>query len=335
MIGVPSSSVGAEQASVGYEGPLRFGDVVSLHSPQGFLATLGNVDARVVVKPMEGNTNRPPNKFRDCLFEVCPTNRYMAWEQLQIHKDKMTGKGKNKNDGFSLMDQKVLEQLKEAAESERHVNEKEAAVTLGKAVVYNQVVQLRHLKSNKFLTTHRRLAAAMERNALRVSLDLVGNEGSVFEVIPHYKHRVPNEVIMSGDKVIFRSTFGTHSLHPSTAALVDHPDCLEVNASSQVFANWQIRTYQEHQADLRLRLKSGDVIRMYHGDESKFLSASPSATAPDVPDVYLRVSGKVDKTTATSSNALWEVDLVSDNPTYGGVGKWCSRYRFKHLSSDK
>ena len=87
--------------------------------------------------------------------------------------------------------------------------------------------------------------------------------------------------------------------------------------------------------DVKSTLKSGDVIRMYHGDESKFLSASPSTAVKDAQDVYLHVSGKVDKAAAMSSNALWEVDLVSDNPTYGGVGKWCSRYRFKHLSSDK
>ena len=200
---------------------------------------------------------------------------------------------------------------------------------------YNQVIQLRHLKSNTYLTTHRRLAAAMERNALRVSLDFVGNEGSWFEVIPHYKHRVPNETIMSNDKVIFRSTFGTHSLHPSTAQLVDHPDCMEVNATGQNSANWQIRTFQEYEKGSVAQLKSGDVIRMFHGDESKFLSASTSITDRHTSDVYLRVSARAAKTTATSSNALWEVDMVSDNPTYGGVGTWCSRFRFKHLSSEK
>ena len=66
----------------------------------------------------------------------------MAWEQLQIQKDKMTGKGKNKNDGDNVIDRKVLEQLKEAAESERHVNEKEATVALGRAVVYAPLIPL-------------------------------------------------------------------------------------------------------------------------------------------------------------------------------------------------
>lgn len=236
----------------------------------------------------------------------------------------------------------MLNKLRVAADKEREQNDLEYRKMLGNIIQYGTSIQLLHVKSDKYVTMQKNSPARQERNAMRVYLDKLGNEGSWFSVEPVYKHVSIGDNVMSGERICLIPYSNGNSttvsqmkqqLHLSHHHLPDHKSAWEVNCLNE-HTEWQISLFLQFDENQPDNVKSGDVVRLFHADQQTFLTLDEDPkTKKDV--VFLRMTNRPSATDATSSRALWEIQVHNEETAYrGGAATWRRRVRFKHLATD-
>jgi hypothetical protein len=221
---------------------IHYGDyVVIRHSKpfEGFLCADGLLFGDTFLLRQDEDTN---TTLEDCIWEIHVQHQYSAikeyenkmlfglskedidgkeWQKLDtglhhssrkvLSKKKQLG-GSSNSSASKLAKAKTMEEkkadimnsLRMATINEQRLNEKMMALKIGKPVAFGDLIQLRHVKSNKFLTVNAYTLAKMERENLRILVQGRGDSSSCLAFMPRYKSDKEGQRITHNIEVIIR-----------------------------------------------------------------------------------------------------------------------------------
>ncbi|KAL9647381.1 hypothetical protein ABK040_011745 [Willaertia magna] len=270
------------------------------------------------------------SNFDEALFLICKGNVYTEKKKYKRIKGNKTSDNKA-----------IIDAQKKKKELEEEENETEEKKAFGKPVLYGEKIELKHIKTGKYLTVIR-TSSLLEKECLKISLSS-GDKRSHWTFKPRFTFRVEGEPVRFSDKVILYSEKTKHVIHVSRYSylkpLVFNDNRLEVNASSHIENTlqssimyrddvvWKIRLYRYCLPNEGSFLKGGDLIRLLHKDISGGIYFDHRQRK-----VCEHVALKLNR--GTSSKSILSVFQVEAfDTTRGGITYFGMPLRLKHLAS--
>jgi hypothetical protein len=256
-------------AGVVAQGVLKIGDYITLsHLEQGWLSAEGICFDDI---SLSGELS----SFENCLWEVHVQNQYTALKEYEevlfsTISDDSEMKSSEKDPDRSIVTEELLNQLHRAATNEGHLNKKLMSLKIGKPVLFGDIVQLRHVKSKKFLTVYSGVLAKQERENLRIHLDSYGDVRSWLEIMPKSKGDREGQQISLHSDVLLR-VHGRTSEFLHCAKPVGELGIVEVNCSLES-SQWSLAPYQDAFSILSSKILAGQVVCLQEVDSSAYLA---------------------------------------------------------------
>eukprot|EP01039_Chlorochromonas_danica_P008105 gene8101-8940_t len=219
---------------------LQIGDYVllQLSNPNhGWLASEGLLDNDCFI------VNEAEN-FDSCIWQIHVQNQYSAAREykeallLSIEGNEIAPSNNKNNKSADH-----LNQLQRTALNEQRLNDKLMNIKTGKSVAYGDPVQLRHVKSGKFLTISSSLLAKEERENMLVQVDQEGDSLSCVNFLPRYKYDREGQNVPNGAEIIVRVHERPGEYLHAAASRSDLDSKGEVNCSLES-THWTVTLYQ-------------------------------------------------------------------------------------------
>ncbi|KDO32192.1 hypothetical protein SPRG_03409 [Saprolegnia parasitica CBS 223.65] len=295
---------------------------------QSLKATVDLIDAQLTDPGSQRDVHVVACHAKDCLFEVLPKMVYEATAAFE--EAKASENASTTSTGFS----DAFSDLKFKSESELRLNANVYDKLHGTRVKYGQTVQLRHIKTGKYI--------AMQPTRDKETLEVVLSDGAAachLTLLPRFKLRKTGEPVQLMDQIVLAATYKAQrfAMHVSTRSAVDGASTL-VHASLSHASQWRLAPYDHsekdvssatmYQPDTGRGLRSGLCIRLLHLETSAWLGCGGGA-------VHLQAeSGGASDAADTNSHllspeTLWEVEKSCFLD--GGLLHWTDSVCLRHV----
>jgi hypothetical protein len=288
--------------------PLYCGDYIYLSctdgSDNGFLAADGFIseDAKCL-KTLPRSADR-----EDLLFEICSPLDYEQRRHLDA------------GGGGSL--QEVTEsdprQDSRVAESEQNAASKQLKRGQNYPLLYGNKIQLQHVRSSKYLTLDGSHTAEEDAECMRISLG-TGSKAAFFQLVGLYKIQADGSPVCDGSEVmICNCMLGDHFLHTNLAA---RAHAREVNLSIKQSA-WGLHLYHAFTPNQSDYLMLRQPVLLFQTEEESFVLCDESSSVSLCDE-------------SSNLNTHFEFESTNDERIEGGMMRWCTEYRLRHVASKK
>ena len=328
---------------------MRIGDYITLKSivAKNYLCAEGILSDDVFVGTM--------NSFDDNFFEICPPRQYTAINELTEHEAELEEQQATMKEEPTIAEilhnKRHLDALEKGYLNEQKLNELDMKQKMGSPIHYGESIQLRHVKSKKYVTVFGTEVAKQEKENIRVVLHPDGMNESHMVIEPRFKVNQAGDPIYSNAEIkLVIAERSNEFLHCATKGYFTQ--FAEVNASLESTA-WCVTIFQSAVDVLppnNQNLLTSELIHLYDPETQSNVSIfqrppaiSNSDDMSDVSDddddsiMALSEEGQViieANETPVSTSALWVME--SRDIVVGGPVAWkTDLVRFKHINSGK
>ncbi|GMH52463.1 hypothetical protein TrRE_jg12234, partial [Triparma retinervis] len=358
--------------------PLKIGDYVLLKSAKcpGLLQASGILDD-VMKYHVE------PTIYDEGVFQICYQNQYSAARELQEfveeqeHKEEAAGESQDMSASMRdiTSDEKessgsngddddtshLLKALEHGRLNEEELNQAYMEKSIGKEVRYGDQIQLRHVKSTKYITVTTTQTAETERENLVVMLNEAGSNLSWLTVMPRLKIDQEGDIVRNASDVYFKVSERNNEFLHCSEKTIENSDNKhkEVNCSLEK-TPWKLIIFDHASADDETDIRCNDVVFLMDPEAKAYLRFPAPVSNTGETDFFsagkrrqsvhdAHKSGDETVSTGSSrprdafmepffdisevdSNCMWLVE--KKNPTHGGKLMYDDeQYRFRHVNS--
>ena len=303
---------------------MKFGDIISLYCgdhARGYVSVDPCFEA--VGFTHSDDDDLAYSHLSNALFQVCPMLSY----DNKASKAKLARRGSFSSQEAMLIDMRIA--MEEAKNLRQMRSMLEPSSDRSGLVLYGMAVQLKHLKTGKYLNGEN-FTALKEKDCLRLSLS-PGSMTCSFKILPRFKVRHEGSEIYYRDQLfLYNAKIHDYGIHASTKPLdplQPKPIISECNLSVAP-SSFRVEKFSRFSAAQRRNLlfESMDLVRFSHAETDSLLSASCCPSKRSKPP-YLRknVEGLSHE---MSVKSMWVVEGL-ENDSSKPV-QWMKDVRIRH-----